>query len=266
MQVLDYLESRLLESGCTRSPQSDLESNDTKSPSRVYQHGDLLIETGASQVERFNAPPETLAYIRMLGNLDLRTLSWFEGMEVQRSGLVSMQLSRQGGILEWRKLFSERFKQSGWQEYRSFLPGIDIPVEDQVPSQSFLLNGLTIRLTYRDDRGELIKDQDAKGVMNCLMSVSLVPYEPILPGQVTSLEVRWSPVAIVYETTLSLDQLHEQLDRLYKSEGYEVTRKQSPESADTTQLVCMHADLLDLVIEFKKSGKKTLVVINETRS
>lgn len=261
-QVLEQLASRLLYLGCVPTKQTDLNSKDAKYPSRVFEHGDLLIEAGVTEVERFGTAPELLAYIRPLGNLDLRKLDWPEGTEVKQSGLISAQLHQQGGILECRKRLSKQLTELGWQEYRNFLPGVDIPVEDMVPSQAFLLHGMIMQVTYRDDQGELIKVQTATGSINCQVHLSVAPLEPLLPGPVNDLEVRWSPLAMVYQTELSPPQLREQLERLTTELGYRVFEKPS-EAADEIHLACEHTDHLDLDIEFKQSGKRTLVVVNE---
>lgn len=265
--VIEYLDGMLLKADCQRSEELESEhfqTTDQRFPMRLYHHGDLLLETSAAQIDGYKGPEITSSII-VYGNLDLRQYTWPKGATITRSKPNYIELKIKGDVLELRKHFSEYFKARQWQEFRDFIPGVPYPMESIIPFQKFIQNGIVISLYYRDEDVKQAQGTFGSGSLVCYVSVSLAELEPVLPGPVSSFKIRFSPLAMVYETPLSPEELQVQLDKLYQSKGFQSQPVDKPTDG-SIHLRYKHSSEPALDIEFENAGKTTLVVVNEVKN
>jgi hypothetical protein len=257
--VMNYLDKLLLDAGCVRGTDPSLEFRIETGAAKIYWHGDLMI-TASCGTSRGTNGPDINAGIIIDGNVDLRSLPIPPNTTLAVSKPNSLRLMSSIEILDQRKFYSGALRELGWIEYRDYLPGVSISVEDQLPHQRFLKNGVFISFYYRQSSDS----EPSQGKYEASVSTGILEYEPTLPSDARSVKLRQSsPIVMVFETELSPHDVRAFYDKAYLSQGFR--GDSNPTGKDDQELAAAysHANQPSLKFEGKRVGKTTLVVVNE---
>lgn len=257
--VMNYLDKLLLDAGCVRGTDPSLEYQSETGAEKMYWHGDLMISASCG-TSRGTVGPDINAGIHIVGNVDLRSLPIPPNTTSAVSKPNSLRLLSSIEILDQRKFYSGALRELGWIEYRDYLPGVSISVEDLLPHQSFLKNGVFISFYYRQSSDS----QPSQGKYEASVSTGILEYEPTLPSNARSVKLRQSsPIVMVFETELSPHDVRAFYDKAYLSQGFRGDG--TPTGKDDQELAATysHAKQPSLKFEGKRVGKSTLVVVNE---
>lgn len=259
--VMKYLDKLLTDSGCVRDTDPKLEYRDATGAERFYWHGDLLLAASCG-ISRGDSGPDINAGIMNEGNVDIRTLPTPPGAKVLQSKPHSLKLSSSQEILELRKFYSSALRELGWIEYRDYLPGIRIAIESQLPHQRFLRNGVDVSFDYREASG----GEKATGKFVAFVNSGILEYEPTLPGDAESVQLRQSrPITMAFETKLSPHDLRAFLDKAYAAQGHSFDKTPLGSDAMEFKATYSHLDKISLTIEGERHDTTTIVVANEVK-
>lgn len=256
--VMKFLDKVLMDAGCVRGTDPNLESHDATGAERMYWLGDLMLSASCG-ISRGASGPDINAGIHILGNVDIQTLPTPPNVTISLSKPNSLKLSSSQEILELRKFYSNAFRELGWIEFRDYLPGISIPVDDQLPHQSFLMNAIYVSFYYRESDG----DDKSKGKFVASARSGILEYEPTLPGDARSVQLRQrSPIAMAYETKLSPHDLRAFYDEAYAAQGYSFDNSPTGTEDKEFKVMYSHPNKNSLTIESKRLNITTIVVAN----
>lgn len=259
--VMNFLDKLLLDAGCLRGTDPNLESHYATGAGRMYWLGDLMLSASCG-TSRGSSGPDINAVIHVLGNVDLRTLPTPPDVRVALSNPDSLKLLSSQEILELRKFYSNALMELGWIEFRDYLPGINIPVKDQLPHQSFLKNSVYVTFYYLESDG----DDKSKGKFVASARSGILEYEPTLPGDARSVQLRQrSPIAMAYETKLSPHDLRAFYDKAYEAQGYSFDKNPTRTEDKEFKVMYSHPNKNSLTIESKRLNITTIVVANEIK-
>ena len=192
----------------------------------------------------------------LLGNVDVRNLPHFQGTVIGTPTFETLQFSTTEKIATVRDHHRQAYEKLGWHQYREPDPeGVEIPVETKELQQSFVQNGTIVQYFYRMDDAQLI----------ALCRSSLLEWDPPIPPQAKSVELRNSPPFVFCYTPLSVEDVSQFYQKSLTPLGWAGESIPSPEGKKGTRYQFSAPGKKSMTLECLPSGKSTLVQFSVTQ-